>query len=182
MKPKYHGIFTVLATLVVFGLAGGFYGVGFRPLPGRPEAGPAFPAQKTPLPSPAQLAEVARLSKRLSILAKPGAVAETGMTLKLFGQAAEGRSAAEQARLTEDDSREADHRLSVTLLTGSRRFCIVDGDFLAQGARLPDGFHVARIERNKIELVRGKVRQWLLLEENVPGSISSVPKDQKGSS
>jgi hypothetical protein len=64
----------------------------------------------------------------------------------------------------EIDSKTA-HALTFTFTSGEKRFCIIDGSFYTQGAKLPDGGKIAKIEPGRVRVKKGKSTQWISLSE-----------------
>lgn len=57
---------------------------------------------------------------------------------------------------------------------GGRHIAVIDGETLRLG-ELYKGARVARIEQNEVELVRGRVRQVLRLDEPAPQARHAMP-------
>jgi hypothetical protein len=57
------------------------------------------------------------------------------------------------------------HALTFTFASGEKRFCIIDGSFYTQGAELPGGGKVVKIEPGRVRVEKGKSAQWISLSE-----------------
>ena len=57
------------------------------------------------------------------------------------------------------------YALSFTFAADEKRFCIIDGAFYAQGAKLPDGGKILKIEPGRVRVKKGESAQWISLSE-----------------
>lgn len=57
------------------------------------------------------------------------------------------------------------YTLSFTFASDEKRFCIIDGAFYAQGAKLPDGGKILKIEPGRVRVKKGESAQWISLSE-----------------
>jgi hypothetical protein len=179
MKSKHHGICSLTLSLLAVGLVGGYAYSGAwqkelrRPGPGR------IPVVDVKVPSRAQVRSMQRLMAKLTALATPRTRAAPPLSMALFGH----RAAPMAGKAGQDlNSREGQHHLSATLLTGATRFCIIDGLFTAQGTQLPDGAVLTRIESRRVQLVKQGRATWVDLEEKIADTGPAACPLQKGPS
>jgi hypothetical protein len=59
----------------------------------------------------------------------------------------------------------ATYALTFTFTSGEKKFCIIDGSFYPQGADLPDGGKILKIESGKVWVKKGELTTWILLPE-----------------
>ena len=55
--------------------------------------------------------------------------------------------------------------LTFTFSSGEKKFCIIDGSFYPQGADLPDGGKIIKIESGKVWVKKGELMTWISLPE-----------------
>jgi hypothetical protein len=161
MKRKYHGMLSVGALLTVMVSIGGYYYSGlWRQVYAGPEA-TAAPVADVWVPSQEQIQSMARLSGTLHALAVPTARSDGASPLLLFGQRlphlGSGSGPVESA---------AAQGLSLTLLAGPVRYCVVNGDFVAEGTRLESGARIVKIEHRRALISSGEKMEWLYIEDD----------------
>jgi len=59
----------------------------------------------------------------------------------------------------------AAYALTFTFTSGEKKFCIIDGSFYPQGADLPDGGKILKIESGKVWVKKGELTTWISLPE-----------------
>jgi hypothetical protein len=57
------------------------------------------------------------------------------------------------------------YALSFTFASNEKRFCIIDGAFYTQGAELPGGGKIVKIEPGRVRVKKGESAQWISLSE-----------------
>ncbi|MEJ2153994.1 MAG: hypothetical protein P8X96_01520 [Desulfobacteraceae bacterium] len=178
MKRKHHGVWVAgvalaaLAAIVVYTLTGEWR---------KRDGGRRFPRQPAPfirVPTQGQVRAMDRLYDRLHLLAAPGKRRVAAKKLSLFGY----RRAMLAAELggERDDRRlkESEFQLSLVVLAGFGRYCIVDGDFLAEGDRLENGAQILKIENHRVLIMRNRQQKWIYLEKASTSSATATPRQQ----
>ena len=61
----------------------------------------------------------------------------------------------------------AAYALTFTFASGEKKFCIIDGSFYPQGADLPDGGRILKIESGKVWVKKGELTTWISLPETI---------------
>ncbi len=168
MKQKYKGILSaVMALSAVLAILGYYYSGWWQPeRVTQPRV--VTPAASSWTPNKQQLETISRLSGQLSMLTHPSAKSMRQSTLAMFGQhpmpSGQGqRSGYEGARPV--------YALTLTMVAGPVRYCIINGSLLSEGNRMADGAVVARIETKRVLITLKEERQWVQLDEetSVPG-------------
>ena len=161
MRKKYLPIYAVSLFLLILGLAGLYgYLTLAKPIrvkrifPVRPIAPVQVPDQKT-------LDEMATLQDRMGDLLRPVPENAQPVSLRAFGyipvHAGKMRKGGGGPGLIRGDS----HLLTMAFKGMARGFCVIDGTFYQQGASLPDGSVIRRVERNRVLLVKRKQKVWI---------------------
>jgi hypothetical protein len=57
------------------------------------------------------------------------------------------------------------YALTFTFASGEKKFCIIDGSFYPQGADLPDGGKILKVESGKVWVKKGELTTWISLPE-----------------
>ena len=57
------------------------------------------------------------------------------------------------------------YTLTFTFASNEKRFCILDGSFYTQGAELPGGGKIVKIEPGRVRVKKGESAQWISLSE-----------------
>jgi len=113
------------------------------------------------VPDPETLAAMAELGPRLEELSRPPSSAPKPADLKIFGYRLPEPPPSRKTRREKPESVMPDLSLTFTFASGNRRFCLIEGRFCAEGALLPEGYKVLRIEVGRVLLEKGSVRAWL---------------------
>ena len=180
MKSRYKGICTlVLFTLVVV-MAGFYYFSGaWQSDPVKAGLG-RIPPDTVKVPSTAQLRTMRELMPRLTAMAYPSPTDASAVSMVLFGQedapVAGGRG--DQGIIAGGSG--GQHQLSITVLAGAVRFCILDGTFLVEGAVLEDGAVLGCIENKRVQLVKQGQVIWVPLKGEMADKVSFTEDLQKG--
>ena len=176
MKKRYHGIATAVIGLVAMGAVGGFYGSGVWQIPMERPAGRLAPDAmgRIKVPSTDQVHQMTHLYGRLEQLASPSARTRAAQSLTLFGYR-DDRLADRDADDAPDGSAGWDLRLTLTVLAGIRNYCILGGDFLAEGAAMASGGQIVKIEAHRVLVARGQERRWIYLDDDQ--AVSAVTNE-----
>jgi hypothetical protein len=57
------------------------------------------------------------------------------------------------------------HTLTFAFASSEKRFCIIDGSFYAEGAELPGGGKIVKIESGRVRVKKGETTEWISLSE-----------------
>ena len=68
--------------------------------------------------------------------------------------------------LSEEEKEAISYVLSLTLLAGPVRYCVLDGVFATEGTHLSDGTRVMKIENQRVLIARGNKLEWLPLKDD----------------
>ena len=173
MRRKYHGIITIALLLLLLLGVGGYYKSGLWQKTSV-ISGTMQPLTTTGwVPSEEQVKQMQRLLPMMSQLAVPSPRKNAPSPLYLFGQRAprnggHGTYAAEVTQPT--------YRLSLTLLAGPLRYCIVNGAFVSEGGQLADGAAVVKkIDNQRVLIANERQLEWIYLQDptqTTPGAES----------
>ncbi len=159
MKRKYH------SAIYVSWLVGGTIVAFLYPLlsSGAPAISHKLPTVKPladiQVPAPDVLARIDVLDRAMPVLAGGPPARSKAVDLSLLGYLPmpAGRYSGRQGR----ESGFADYKVTMAFYSPKRRFCVIDGRLYPEGASLPGGVKITRVESKRILLVRGKYRQWI---------------------
>ncbi len=185
MKRKYQGIVSVIILLLLPVLVGVYYKSGIWRKTLLPTGKPVSPLTSGSwMPTDEQIKSIDELLPDLAVLSTPSPRDSKPAPLFILGQRSYG-GAGTKAQDDSDDDKIA-YTLSMTLLAGPIRYCIVDGDFVTEGARLADGAAVMRIDKQRVLISKNRKRQWIHLDDasiepgqmkNKAGSIHSNARE-----
>lgn len=137
------------------------------------------------MPSDHDLAAIRTLAPKLPSLAVPASRPKDPLLLSLFGQQPYGSVAGfDEAGSDFQDhgDQEMAYGLSMTLLSGATRYCVIDGELVTEGARLADGATVVKIGDQKVLIARQQNMQWISLREESQASDPNSQNEGKGQS
>jgi len=166
MKDKYQGIVSMGVVILLFLSVGGYYSSGWWVRTPQFKGPVQPPVVDGWMPSPEQIQTMAHFSGSLPALARPEARGAAPANLLLFGQNIQS-DADPQGNPGHARTAGNTPSLSLTLLAGPIRYCIVDGAFVAEGARLADGTAVMKIDNQKILIAKDRRVEWIHMEEDL---------------
>ena len=181
MKPKYFGFAGLVLICAVVGLL-----VWFELYQHQAHAGPTGHGSVTPLadisvPGRPVLVQMDRLERNMSILASPPPHYRVQADLSAFGFAEMSPAAAGAPAGPTGETLSSSHRLTLAFDGSTKRFCIIDNQLYAEGAALPDGAVIVKIESRRVLIAKKSIEQWLsidpLLQEKMsqPSEIGPSP-------
>jgi hypothetical protein len=138
------------------------------------------------VPTDKQVRQMERLYDRMELLAAPAKRQVAAKKLSLFGYQGPEAAAAGIGNTEPQGLEESRFHLSLVVLAGLNNYCIVDGNFMAEGARMDDGTQVLKIESHRVLIARNHERKWIYLQSETTSSAVPDEKDttdpQKGQS
>ncbi len=104
------------------------------------------------------LARIDFLDRQLPALARSPAARPQAVDLSLLGYRpmSSGRYASKQ-----DQAAAVEHKVTMAFYSPTKSFCVIDGRLYPEGASLPEGGKITRIEPRRVLLVQGKYKQWI---------------------
>ncbi len=178
MKKKYNGILAIAVSLAALSAVGGYWQSGvWKSSEGSGiEARP--PVVPIKVPSESQVGQMNKLYGKLPQLSSPHARAVAGNHLTLFGHRVDGAD----TEASDGEAEEASQaQLSLIVMAGSQRYCILDGHFLFEGEILEEGLQVLKIENHRVLVSQNQTEQWIYLEEGQEMSAAADHEVKSGS-
>ncbi|MCP4683163.1 MAG: general secretion pathway protein GspB [Desulfobacterales bacterium] len=173
MKRKYYSIYVLLFVLITLPAIPVMFSEGlsdhsrYRQSTARME-----PLISIPAPGQGTIKEMARLERVMPQLVEPAGIDETSAQMGLFGYYPSDGGASGTTGKQSIGSRSMDYSLSFAFWSGEKRFCVLDGEFYAEGATLPDGAEILKIRPNRVLLTKKGVLGWIPLDQ-FPGAINN---------
>lgn len=125
------------------------------------------------MPSAEQVKHMEQLLPKIKQLAEPGSRGNEPSPLYIFGQHVP-RSGAHGAYKQADAVRPTYH-LSLTLLAGPLRYCIVNGAFVSEGGQLADGAAVKKIDNQRVLIASERQMEWIYLQDPTQTTPQAEP-------
>ena len=174
LKPKHQSL-AATVILIISVAAGLTYSIyRFRSASYDENIGSTPLLSQIGVPTVQEMNIMGQLKPKFKDLTTPRGSTPGSVALEIFGYRRSGFKPNEAGDVANESAGPFTYTLTFTFSSGSRRFCIVNGNFYPQGARLPDGAKIIQIEAYQV-LIRKKERQiWIPLE--VP--INTVEEDQ----
>ncbi|MDY6878693.1 MAG: hypothetical protein V2J25_13510 [Desulfatiglans sp.] len=179
MKRKHFATLTLIIVLI-FVLVAGFDFVR-RTQEGREsrQISPLKLPASTTMPGPEDLKRMEQVAPVMARLAYPSKQDDSPVHLGPFGHHTPlrmNRQGSSDDRMTVAPV--MDYALTFTFLADKKRFCIINGRFVAEGASLLDGGTVKQIDRDRVLIEKQKVAKWVLLD--TAGRISDKNTKRAG--
>jgi hypothetical protein len=168
MKRKHHGIISIIIIVVVL-IPTVIYAVYSLqvPLKGNTFHSPGTSSEFV-VPDMTVMEEISKLEKKMAKLANPiEPESLSGQPIRFWQY-----SDQHYPRYNSIDQREGNvnfktaYALTFTFASGEKKFCIIDGSFYPQGADLPDGGKILKIESGKVWVKKGELTTRISLPVN----------------
>jgi len=168
MRKKYLPIYAVSLFVLALALAGVYaYRVLANPI--RVKRMPSMkPVSTVLVPDEKTLDEMAKLENQMGELLQPVAEKAEPVNLRLFGYEPVRKGKLNHGRGGPGLLRKNVHLLTMAFKGMTKGFCVIDGTFYPQGASLPDGSIIRRVERNRVLLVKRKQKIWIGMVKEGP--------------
>jgi hypothetical protein len=160
MKPKHDGLFSVVVAAAVICATLAYGSLKHPGEMGRMLSVHANPLPEVQVPAAAALERMEQLEKRIGRLNQPANPEPAPLDLALFGY--HPLSLKPGARLPGESIDEAvEPTVSMAFYSANKRFCIIDGVYHTENAKLPDGGRIVKVEARRILIVRNGVQKWI---------------------
>ncbi len=174
MKRKHHGMIAVLSGGVALVAIGTYAGSGvWHPSEVIRHRRPPT-ALNIKVPTEQQVRRMDSLYSRMGQLASPSTRSVAAKTLTLFGYQDNSASGQDADNSDRDRVGQGRWQLSLTVQTGIRNYCVIDGKFLSEGAKMADGTQVLKIENQRVLISTGQEQRWLYLDDALSPSVSDT--------
>jgi hypothetical protein len=160
MKPKHDALLSVVVAAAAILAAVAYVALNNPGAMGQMLSGRLTPLPEVRVPEAAALERMGQLERRIGRLSQPANPEPEPVDLALFGYhplslkpsaSLPGQSIANEAEVT----------LSMAFYSPSKRFCIIDGAYYPENAKLPDGGRIVKIEARRVLIVRNGVQKWI---------------------
>ncbi len=164
MKRKHYAITAIALVLVSISA------VAFRLSNGLGKdhvAGPSFVKPEHPfnvsVPGSNTIKEMRRLQKLMPLLMNPAESNSSMAQLGLFGYYTYGGGTPRTTGRKTELSSNMNYSLSLAFWGKKKRFCVIDDNFYTEGASLPDGGKIVRVELNRVLIKKQDLAKWIFL-------------------
>jgi len=166
MKRKYHGLISIVIIVVVL-IPTAIYAVySFQGANTKPFRLTGTSSEYT-VPDMTVMKEISKLESKMMELAnpiEPESMSDQSIRFWYYSDKDYSRyktidQGGEKVNLR------ATYALTFTFASGEKKFCIIDGSFYPQGAELPDGGKILKIESGKVWVKKGELMTWISLPE-----------------
>lgn len=174
MKPKHVSLITIVFAICVAIAA---LWLGFRQneyLLRSSGMDPITPLADIPAPDKAALSQMDHLERNLSMLASPPPQFRRQADLSAFGYREVLPVARKQSFENDGTVTASKHRLTLAFKGHAKSFCVIDNQLYPEGAELPDGATIVRIESRRVLIANKSIQSWLTIN---PLGKESVPSD-----
>jgi hypothetical protein len=167
MKRKYNGLVAIVIIGAVL-LPTAIYAVYSSQITGKTDTvrSTIFPPDFT-LPDTAVMRKMSSLEKEMVDIANPKntkSMLARDVRFWRYSDQNYHRYTTDKQRKEKIDAKTA-HELTFTFASREKRFCIIDGLFYTQGAELPGGAKIVKIEPGRVRVEKGKSGRWISFSE-----------------
>lgn len=167
MKRKHHGLISIVIIGVVL-IPTAIYAVYSLHIPVKSDTVRlAGTSSEFIVPDRTVMKEISELERKLTALVnpiEPETVSDQSIRFWHYSDQHYPRYKTINHRGEKDDFK-AVYALAFTFISGKKKFCIIDGSFYPQGADLPDGGKILKIESGKVWVKKGELTKWISLPE-----------------
>jgi len=161
MRPKYFSMLAIFLSILILAAAAW---LELAPLRGERlsfRAEPVMPLAELKVPPKSVLEQMDYLERRMHMLSAPPPQIRQRVDLSGLGYvplvaADPGQAAGESAENTGPD-----YQLTLAFDGRVKRYCVIDDRLYAEGAVLPDGATIVKIESRRVLIAKESLRQWL---------------------
>ena len=163
MRRKFSGLLSIVIVFTAVGLTAIYYYDGSWRSNDKVHFKPLAPMPAVTLPDQNTIKEIRQLNRRLPEFNNPAAEDLSALDLNLFGYDVMATAAERPNKKIEQVQIEdqINYALSFAFTSRSKRFCVIDGIFYNEGADLPDGGKILKIERNQVLIQKNKYTRWV---------------------
>jgi len=167
MKRKHHGLISIVIIVVLL-IPTAIYAVYFLQFPEKSNTVRLTGASSEFfVPDMTVMKEISELERKMTALANPIEPESMSDQSIRFWQYSDQHYPRHKTidQGGEKVNFKAAYALTFTFASGKKKFCIIDGSFYGQGADLPDGGKILKIESGKVWLKKGELTIWISLPE-----------------
>jgi hypothetical protein len=170
MKSKYFSLAGICLAIVSVG-ATLWFEASHPPVPGGSTGfKPITPMADIAVPGKAVLHRMDLLERSIPILAAPLPLSRKSSDLSAFGYTEVSPVEKKWTADSQGPGQTSAHRLSLAFEGSAKRFCIIDDRLYTEGAQLPDGATIIKIESRRVLIATKSIKQWLAMDP--------LPKDK----
>lgn len=166
MKAKYHGLISIVVILFSIGAILFYYATDSWKITETPSGNSDFkPLPLYPEPSPLEMSIIDRLIPGMNALKTPPATQQIPSDLRFLGYVNPDSNRLDQRKknlVTAHDK--TDYLLTFTFSSGNKQFCILDDTFYQEGAILPDGSQILKIQTKQVLLDKDGIQNWITID------------------
>lgn len=164
MKPKYLGLAFLSVSLLALG---GFVWLEIQAgLQRATSSGlsPIAPLTDFKVPGAAELEKMDRLERSIPFLSAPFPRKQGGTDLSALGYIPMDTSGRKGLKNNGPERTVDAYQITLAFEGRYRRYCVIDGRLHAEGAVLPDGASVLKIESDRVLISKRNTQRWLAVE------------------
>ena len=172
MKPKHFSIITIVMVLVLMGLSC-WYAI-HRHGTKRVNSGfePIKPLSEIRVPDATVLKQMDLLERNMHRLSSPPRQFRQNADLSALGYVPVSPSGANGADGFAGGTAWPGYRVTLAFEGQGRRFCIIDSELYPEGAALPDGATIVKIESRRVLITKESRQQWLVVDSLIDTALS----------
>ena len=122
------------------------------------------PLSEIKVPDKAVLEKMDRLERHIHLLSTPQPSIHRKADLSAMGYIPVSRDIGGGSGDTASNDSAFDHRVTMAFEGEVKRFCIIDSSLYPEGAMLPDGATILKIESTRVLIAKESLRQWLSVD------------------
>jgi hypothetical protein len=172
MRPKYFSLAGLVLACAVVSLLVWFEVYQRQAYAGRIGHDPVTPLADISVPGKTVLSQMDRLERNMPTLASPPPHYRVQADLSAFGFTDLSPTTNGLAAGSTGETLSASHRLTLAFDGLAKRFCIIDNKLYSEGAALPDGATIVKIESRRVLIAKKSIQQWLGLDPLLQETLS----------
>ena len=172
MKPKYVSVMMILFSLTAVGL-GAWYEL-HRHQADNSQSGRRYPQPLSEIKVPGKpvLEQMDRIERRMHLLSTPPPRMVHHTDLSVLGYILVSPAEPNGRMGDAPSTLGSEHRVTMAFEGQVNRFCIIDSKLYPEGAVLPDGATIVKIESRRVLIANKSLQQWLSVDPLIGAALS----------
>jgi len=162
MKRKKSGLLSVGIILAALGAAYIYYDYDYWKRTEPLQVRSVQPLASIWVPDQSTIKEMQRFERHMDQLVQPSGSDTQSVDLMLFGhQSTDIPYRGSRGHRAQQLPIDMNYALSFAFVSNSQRICLIDNKFYSQGAELPDGARIIKIEPKRVLIQKKRFKKWI---------------------
>lgn len=172
MKPKHYSLITVMLAIAVVGLVSWYEVYHLGTVHTKSGRAAIQPLSEIKVPDPSALEQMDRIERTMHTLSTPPPQIMRNVDLSALGYVPVASAGPNGQGDGAYRASVADHHVTMAFQGQVNRYCIIDSKLYPEGAVLPDGATIVKIESRRVLIAKESLQQWLDVDPLLDTTLS----------